>query len=250
MISSTSPAVWRSEASTASPSEASSRAVRTNPEPMALISPVTIAGTPSRNAISLATSEVIGVSRGRSIRTSASVTNAGSMTRTTGDCDRSTRNASVAARPSVSSEDSNSDTMTGERSSSTPRATRLPAGPMPAWRMINHATVSAARKRKASAPPPSALRQLNSRRVPEEAIGLTSVTLTAECEVVSATDASSSSSRAARSEATPSCTKAVAITIGSPMMSRTSANGSTQSGKPTESASCATTCRATHDPAR
>ena len=62
---------------------------------------------------------------------------AASSTRMVGDCDRSTRNASVSEGPKVESalRFSKSASTSGSRSLSTPEATSVPTGPMPRSRI-------------------------------------------------------------------------------------------------------------------
>jgi hypothetical protein len=82
----------------------------------------------------------------------------------TGDCDRSMRSASLTDAPSVESEVrlSNSATTTPAFASSLPEPTSVPAGPMPRFRIVAHVPAPSASALKASAPPRSAFRHVNS----------------------------------------------------------------------------------------
>ncbi len=125
-------------AARARPSTAETRlAVSRYPPPTGSICPLTTALIPCRSATSRASAAESGPASARCMRCSASRTACWSITRTLGDCERSTRMASVSDGPSVVSAVwfSKSASNSGSRSFSTPEASRVPTGPMPRRRI-------------------------------------------------------------------------------------------------------------------
>ena len=161
-----------------------------------------------------------------------------SSTRTILVCERSTRNACVAARDRPGSSATKSVRMTGLRSSSMPLATSDPTGPMPLFRMIMKPPVTRTSNPIARPPPTRALRHENILWCVAVA-GIGRATSWLSIGVACA---------AAMSAACFPWTMAVAMMIGSPISSRRRANGNTQSGSPMLSFMMSTTWSTTQDP--
>ena len=127
-----------------------------------------MAGIPSRCAISCATSCVTAVLSGRSMRLRTAPISSPLITRTTGDCDKSMRKASVSERPSVGSvlRLVKSATRRRARSASLPDVTRVPKGPTPSARRVMKVPARSASAAKAMPPPHSARRQVKSFFIP------------------------------------------------------------------------------------
>jgi hypothetical protein len=146
----------------------------------------------------------------------------------------------------------------GERSSSKPFATSEPTGPIPRLRIVMKPQVAVARSKNARAPPTSAFRQVNSHRGAEPArsgaVPLGGGPTAGRAGAVAADPGASESSRASEppdtGPPTPSCTNAVASTIGNPSTRRMTVKGSTQGGRARLSAIWWTTWSATHEAAR
>ena len=163
MIAPSSLAFSRRATSTAPSAAETSSAESTYPRPTGSIWPWTTALAPTRWASSRARARSSGVPAARPMRPSACPIAAASISRTSGDCVRSTRSASVSEGPSVESavRFSKSASTRRSRSASTPLATSVPTGPIPSARIAVYAAATRPRAANASTPPVSVLRQVS-----------------------------------------------------------------------------------------
>ncbi len=149
------------------------------------------------------------------MRANPSRTAEASTRRITGDCDRSTRKASVTEGPREGSEVrlAKSASTSGLFDSSAPVAISVPTEPMPRIRIAMYPPARMASAANASPPPIKALRQVSSCRTPPSGFGVWVMLIRA---------------LARRRSASP-----VATMIGKPSASSTATPGTTHEGSPT-----------------
>jgi hypothetical protein len=252
------------------PSSAARRvAVRMKPDPAGEMAPSSTALRPSRTATSRASSPSRGVSGSLPMRSSAPRTR-GSGTRVRiGDEARSVRSApvTVALRAGSAVVLPKSARRMRSPSSMAPWATREATGPIPATRMTKYPVTATPRRAKAATPPRSAFLQVRWRwrkdgegaasgrgpggvepGVPGPVSSMGSVRPSPPGPRAGSGTGPGSGDGAA--PGAPSCTRAVATTMGSPTTRRESAEGATQSGSPAVRVRASTTWRATQEPAR